>query len=531
FITLDIETDEHGHATHVGIYNGEDFKLFTNVHQSLIHLLNTWEEFNVVYAHCGMKFDYSLILKSLLGFGHVSVAYSGSQGVFMEFFGRNGERFTLLDSYRLLPASLKKLSSMFCSHEDKKIDLDVMPWELEEDKLIEYLERDCTSLYQSITKFWEIIDNNFGCTRARTLSSLALKIYRKKYQKENYMGSNRKLYEYELSSYFGGVCWVRNGYYREVAVYDINSMYPNAMSKYEYPTSYVGGWTKSFKGKLGLYLVKYQHSGLPFIFDIEERTLKTSGVSIVDNETYKYLLEIGNIELIEGYVYFRKGYIFTEFVEDLYGLRLASKEPLNYCYKILLNSLYGKFGQKRTRRTLSTKEPKVKYKSYAYRIVDTGIEQYREVFDYEEKVIVKHSMPCIASMVTLHSRRHLHQIASQYPTVYMDTDSIHIDLSKPHGELPTHSLELGGLKEEYRGEATYLGKKIYQLHSAHKTRCKGIPSTVMKNVEFRELISPTAYEFDTFPSVLKQVKRNINFGKEVASRTITPVRLNKTLED
>jgi hypothetical protein len=66
------------------------------------------------------------------------------------------------------------------------------------------------------------------------------------------------------------------------------------------------------------------------------------------SEELKNSLKYGyKIELIKGYN-FEKGYIFKDFVEKLYTLRTnyPKTDPMNYICKILLNSLYGRFGMK-----------------------------------------------------------------------------------------------------------------------------------------------------------------------------------------
>ena len=46
-----------------------------------------------------------------------------------------------------------------------------------------------------------------------------------------------------------------------------------------------------------------------------------------------------------GYT-FTKGYAFKDFVENLYPLRnkYPKTDPMNYIIKLILNSLYGRFG-------------------------------------------------------------------------------------------------------------------------------------------------------------------------------------------
>jgi hypothetical protein len=519
FAVLDIETDREGQPILSGYYDGVSYQEFDTCDALVRHVI---EKETTVYAHCGCRFDYSLLLKYFLNYGDVSIAYSGSQGIYLRVKPPGKKEIKLLDSYRLLPLSLAKLSKKFLGEEKAKLDLSgAMPWELTAKQLSDYLQRDCVALWCSIARFWELIDAEFSPLRANTLSALSLKIFRRHYQRRPYMGANGKLYEYELNSYFGGVCHLVSPGTYNVRIFDVNSMYPYVMGAERYPWSYVGRWTKRFRGADGLYLVRYAHAGFPFIFDINERKLAMEGVAIIDNLTYEYLCEIGNVTLIKGYEYSRCDYLFRDFVSENYRRRMESDPALSYIFKILLNSLYGKFGQKRERRTLSTMKPPAgcRFKVYPVKVNFSGIDRYREIFDITQKVVVQHSIPAIASLVTLHSRRYLHKLATAYPTIYVDTDSVHIDADKAT-HFPVTSDKLGGLKAEYTGRATYRAKKIYQLHDADIIKCKGIPNSALDGLDLRDLVSPRAFEFDNYPSILSQITSGTDFKTVSAKRTI-----------
>lgn len=63
----------------------------------------------------------------------------------------------------------------------------------------------------------------------------------------------------------------------------------------------------------------------------------------------KYAQSIGYTVIpIKGYLYEKGEGLFSSFVTDLYGNRLKAKKDGNtglaYVYKILMNSLYGRFG-------------------------------------------------------------------------------------------------------------------------------------------------------------------------------------------
>jgi len=525
FATLDIETDREGYGTHFGYYDrGMGFVLYKDQRDFVDFLCNK-SNVKILYAHAGMRFDYSLLLRSLMELGEITIAYSAAEGVFAKWFAGNRE-ITLADSYRLLPASLRSLTDKFVP-EAPKIDLDGMPWELPENELITYLERDCVSLYLTIERFWDFIDRQYGVCRSLTLSSLAMKIYRRRFLRSPIMTSNKKIYDFERQSYFGGICVChRPGRYDMVSVYDINSMYPCMMRNFDYPTSYVGAWTTDYRGRRGLYKVTFSDpSNVPFIYDLNSRAIASFGEAIIDDRTLVYLREIGGrVDVSFGYEYYHWGDLFSEYVDHFFNLKKESEEPYRTVYKLLLNSLYGKFGQGRDGRELSTVEPPGMFKSYAVECSEGNF----ELFDYRRSRVVRHSFPAIATLVTLRARMFMHRLIHPHAEsfLYCDTDSIHL---KGQPEIPCGA-GLGELKLEYQGAAVYVGKKIYELTDIGKRRCKGVPSKAVGDRPFGEVKSKASFDFDTFTSIRGQLTGK-PFARSRVTRTIDFSALDDKLDE
>lgn len=541
FATVDIETDATGKPTEFGFYNGIEFKIFYDVDTFVEFILNRGGTY---YAHAGMRFDYCIIYSKLLEkVDKIDVSTSGTQGIYMAMKYKSKYTF-LLDSYRLVPASLAALTKQFDT-EVKKQKLDVMPWELSADDRAEYLKDDCISLYLVLKKFWEVIDTNFSVgdkkIRAVTLASLALKVYNIKFLPKVLEGSRSnkihtssgKLEAFESKSYFGGLVWVSDEFSGRVldniTVYDVNSMYPYAMFLHKYPVSYIGAWTDKFNPKtVALWHVEYEDfTGVPFIFDCVSKTLARSGEAIIDTETYCYLKKLGaRIKLKIGFVYEQTDYIFKDFVETCYGIRLkyGSASPIGFTSKILMNSLYGKFAEKPLKRVLTSVEPENVDGAKIY--TTGGVADGREFYDYMKEVFLIHRFPAISSFVTLRSRLHLRQLVDSVKgdVVYLDTDSIHI-----YNDVDsfTHSTELGGLKKEFTGKAIYLGKKLYQLYNAddtiYKIVAKGVPQKSAVKLDLREVDQKGGERvaYGTFTSLLAVVKDPIApFCYETKHRTI-----------
>ena len=68
---------------------------------------------------------------------------------------------------------------------------------------------------------------------------------------------------------------------------------------------------------------------------------------IIHSSEYYNALKDYDIQISKGY-FFKKEDIFSKFVEDLYNLRLqySKGSPLNYTCKLIMNSLYGRFGMR-----------------------------------------------------------------------------------------------------------------------------------------------------------------------------------------
>lgn len=149
--------------------------------------------------------------------------------------------------------------------------------------------------------------------------------------------------------------------------YDVNSLYPFIMANTPMPV----GIPKAFKGDIrtinpeayGYFYCEITSSS-DIAHPILQRRIKTlDGVRTVAGiGTWKgwiFSSELDNainhnyqFKILKGYE-FDKGYIFKDYIDTLYALRMQydKDDPMNYVAKLLMNSLYGKFGMK----TQSTK--------------------------------------------------------------------------------------------------------------------------------------------------------------------------------
>ena len=232
------------------------------------------------------------------------------------------------------------------------------------EEAINYLKHDLYALLEVISKYSNFIFKNYGIniTKINTLSGLALKIYLSSFYKHK---NKFKLIKGKIESdirkaYFGGLVLTK-AYYthkNKAYVYDVNSHYPNAMLEDIPVGNPVLSLSKDLNSYFGfVYAEIIPPKNLDFYF-IPMRD--DSGKIITPNYRFKgiYFSELlkesiyygYKINVLWGYKFDRGKDVFKNYVDEMYNGRLKAKldknNSLQFIYKLLLNSLYGRFGMK-----------------------------------------------------------------------------------------------------------------------------------------------------------------------------------------
>lgn len=187
-------------------------------------------------------------------------------------------------------------------------------------------------------------------------------------------------------------------------------------------------------------------------------------------------------EILWGYKFQRKN-IFKDYVETLYSLRLnyPKSNPLNLIAKLLLNSLYGRFGMIDSFSTIEIMDKK----DFFDFIDEFKSDEIQSTVDLGNKIMViyrthladvntmldgfkqTHNVSVIiASAITAYARIHMSQFKNN-PNInlyYTDTDSAYTD--KPLDPSLIDDKMLGKLKLEYVcKKAIFLAPKVYYLET------------------------------------------------------------------
>jgi hypothetical protein len=188
-------------------------------------------------------------------------------------------------------------------------------------------------------------------------------------------------------------------------------------------------------------------------------------IEVYYSEELKYARSLGYTVLpISGYLFERKESPFKEFVSSLYESRLEARkdgnEALAYVYKILMNSLYGRFGIS-PKSTITEVCDENRYKhliKHSELIFAEMLSENKYIVAYHsnkktktEKEIYYWNPPVnsavqLAAAITASARIYMYPYISREDSYYTDTDSV--VLGKPLSNDVISSSVLGMFKLE-----------------------------------------------------------------------------------
>nr|QWO71395.1 DNA polymerase [Termitomyces sp. K1Ag] len=392
-------------------------------------------------------------------------------------------------------------------------------WDLRKET-IKYCNQDVITLYLVMDKFQKKIFTLFriDVLKYPTLSSLSFAIYRSGYLKNFKIPLiEGNLFTDIKKGYSGGMVDVYKPFPDKgvkIYRYDVNSLYPSVMKNDNMPV----GDPIYFEGDISLISIGtgYDLITNPFgFFEVEVTAPKSIRIPLLQTRietengirtvaplgTWKgtyFSEEINNaikygykFKIIRGYL-FEKQKIFSEFVDYIYKLKVNSKRgtPDYIISKLLLNSLYGRFGMNpEMENHIITSEKDsllIINKKIVTNIIDlkNGKEliSFFDSQDWDQEKAKKSlniSVP-IAAAVTAAARIYMAKFKTMkdIELFYTDTDSI--DINKP---LPSQYVgeELGQMKLEHIfNEVIFLAPKVYggKTDSYEYVKIKGLKNPI-----------------------------------------------------
>jgi DNA polymerase type B, organellar and viral len=556
-------------------YNSVDEMIKT----SLTYLMHRKYSGYRVYLHNFSNFDSTFLINALSDLGTLKPIIKDGKVMDIKFNFNKKDYIYFRDSYLLLPASLRALAIAFNVENKgifpyrfvNKPDMSLgysgpvpgyeyfdkitkteyksycetfkgIHWNLRKE-LIKYCEQDCRVLYQIIDIFYKKIFEQFRVDihNYPTLPSLAFAIFRSNFLDKVINGIpliTGEIYKYIKASYTGGAVDVYKPHGKDVKAYDVNSLYPAQMHSNDMPVgvpTFFQGDIKYYSGSLGpiedllgFYEVEVT-SPEGLVYPILQRRVKTTkgGTrTVADLGTWTgvyFSEEIKNAEqygytfkVLSGYL-FKKENIFKEYVDTLYELKKnsISNSPDYLIAKMLLNSLYGKFGQKPEleKHLIINKDDLLKYETDGKYVLTNSIhlnngKELISFFELNEFLGENYSSKYknisvpIASAVTAYARIEMSHykmmcLEKGITVYYSDTDSIYISA---YLDPKYVGKELGQMKlERVFKEACFIAPKVYggiTIEDKEYIKVKGLKNPVSFEELKSLLIKDTKLEFN-----------------------------------
>lgn len=468
---FDIEATQWINFACLGFFDGTDYKVYWGIEHFLEEfLVKKYRGWNC-FAHFGGKYDFRFLIPALVESGLYDLKFLERNSKIMSIkviCRKSRMSWKFSDSFFLLPLSLRELGKNF-KIEYMKLDFDVESCKTASDFAKPepqlYLKHDCFGLYEILEKF-----SNWGLnagTLKMTLPSQAMHIFTTQFLKERLYALSEDQESFIRKTYFGGRVEIFRMSGENLFYYDFNSLYPTVMLE-DMPVGQPMSVKSYYPNLIGFYKIKADIKGLkipplPVLKDnklffpsgVGEFYTTSAEISLLDRLGQKYTV-------LDGIVFDRKAPIFKEYVEYMFNERIKYGKGTmeNLVCKLLANSLYGKFGQKRDNIELifSDNPP-------------NGATPYDESFGLytiEKPSRSRYILPYLASYITSRARVKLYEKfleVGQDNVWYCDTDSI--ITSKP---LPVGS-GLGDLKLEYNiKHGVFLQPKAYCLELATPIR-------------------------------------------------------------
>ena len=306
----------------------------------------------MIYAHNGGKFDYLFLVSRLRG----QVSFKG-RGIMAAKIGNH----ELRDSFHLIPERLGAFQKdEFDYGKMRKANRNA-----HKDEIIKYMTNDCIYLYDIVKTFL----SNYGIKLS--IGQAAMSLLRKEYPEVKSIHENDDMF---LRSFFYGgrvECIQGRGVWQDdFKLYDVNSMYPYAMSYFNHPIG------TDYRPRVGLPSVDtvfvdldcYSNGAFPLkVIGVGTTFPKARGRYKVSIHEYNTAMELGLISDIEinSVVDCFSQTDFSRFILPLYEARQVTKARLkelekagrkdsseyietkkdDVFLKLLMNNAYGKFAQ------------------------------------------------------------------------------------------------------------------------------------------------------------------------------------------
>lgn len=410
---------------------------------------------------------------------------------------KEGRSLELLDTLNWWRTSLASLAT--------SVGLSKLPMprlDAPSDEWDRYARQDVEILRVALHHWWAFLLSHDLGGFARTLAGQAMRSYRHRFMDHPILcDEDEEALRLARESYHGGrvECFRLGRVEGPLVCLDVNSMYPFVMRDRLYPAKLTRRIRRATPGDLERWSTRFclvarvcvrtarnRYAVLrdgKLIFPVGRFWVSLTTPDLTDAIQHRELESVDSVALYE------RAPLFTRFVEELYAMRLVATHQgdsvRRYLLKILMNSLYGKFGQKGCVWENCGRDPERRVRVWREHDCEIGVTRLLRSFGgvVQEKLRdteSRESHPAIAAHVTAYAREYLWRIigaVQRGDVLYCDTDSVIIRTRSLDSLTEYLSQEgLGGLKVEWSAPWIHLnGAKDYETPA--KRVAKGVRSS------------------------------------------------------
>lgn len=421
-------------------------------------------------------------------------------------------------------ASTRELGDLL---NEPKLDVDFS--DVSDETLLIYCFRDTEIAFDAMARYIAMIHElDLGSFRlSRAAQSMAA--FRHRFMRHRiFIHDDPEIRELEELAYMGG----RTEAYRigeidggPFTCYDVNSMYPFIMSRYRLPWKCVDYHAELRPGDLAGLLAEYSaiaevelDTDEPlYAVRIEGRLIFPVGrfTAYLCTEGLRQALLRGHVVRVVRAAFYRDAILFREYVEAFYAMKSAARERGDHvterAAKLLMNSLYGKFAQ---RRPIVTSEVEYEGDDY-YRLESLDYETgktiivsrlfHRETVSIGDE-LAPSSIASIPAHITEYGRMlqwDIQEKIGREHVLYCDTDSVFVASKVPVGDrYPVSATTLGALASKWTtGRLHIYGSKDYETDA--DVVLKGVPPGAL-------MTAPREYLYTYWPSQRSHMAKRID---------------------
>lgn len=515
--SFDIETyNKNNNFLMCSVFDGEKFHVFKNKSDVQKFLFNIKDSFVV---STNLSFDFNGIFFNSKYFKHFKFIMSKSK-IIAIINTINNTYF--IDTLNFAPFSVEKLGKILNINKiNKPSFLGKKPKNNNEWlELIEYNKRDAEISFLFINEFQKFLNSINGELKL-SISSISMDLFQRNFLKYSINHEKTYLNDKIFSAYYGGRTEAfYRGSFKNAYMFDINSLYPSVMlNDFPVPESACLKYNSNinyleYEGISNVIIKSPNYLFYPLLpYRFNNKLVFPLGVfsGSYTHVELREALKLGyKILRFNWTIYYSKTFNpFNDFINYFYDLRKSfnNNSLYNIICKLILNSFYGKFGQREINNINICSFDDLKYMAFFDKdfIIKDNIVYFYDKYNCFNSFVI----PIFAVYTTAYGRLKLYEYICKYNALYCDTDSI-ITFDK---NVPV-SNNLGAMKFEcFISNGIIVKPKLYlkNVDGINIIKIKGVPNADLR--VFSDIINNKPVYYKKFVKFKESLRRDLNINQ------------------